>query len=263
MKTLAIVVICHGEIPIEFNYGTSEGEIFKENRNIWNFKKQFNIKNMVMVTLSKLGGVCYGNQYNQDVDSYVKTIKHSTTQDILDVEGVRNTEDLVKYLFVTKPKHTHIKKIQDYFFPNNFDSVMTDLTTFTIDKMYTPLVIPGKPPFGGFAYLDSNGFTGEETHAIQEKFKTLNSLLHTRGYLFKSEVLNELKDFKIDNLYYIDITCSAYKNFLNVPLNVDAVGWLNQVLEAKNIRGGKKIKNKRKSKKSKRNIKINRKTRKT
>lgn len=244
LKTLAIVISCHGMIPINFDYGKPKDDVFSSTVIPFSY---FNIKDMASVTLSKLGGICFSDARSNNIMTYVAAI--NSKKDLLETEGVKNTDELVNYLFSNKPKLKVIKDINDSYFTISFPPIIKELTKYTLEKIYTPLYDSTNRAYGGVAYLSSNGFTGKEEEAIKNKLKDNNAFLYANKQLHKSQILDALKEFKIDKLYFIDFTCSAYQNILPVQLNEDAVKWLNGILEHDNITGGKFIaKNKKKIK---------------
>lgn len=247
MKTLAIVIRSHGTIPIHFNYGLPIEQIFSPTT--FDYRTNFNIQMIYAITLAKVGGVCYGSP---DVESYVYKI-NKLRDKLNNEENVKSTEDLVNYLYDSRPKIQEIQKLNEQIFGISFLPEITSLDNgYTVEKVYdTDKNMKGL----GIYYLSSDGLTGLEINNIKNILATLTNELKTRGFIYKTQILNALREFNLFRLYYIDFTCFAYHNLLNVQLNEDAVNWLNSVMQHEKLRGGKKFIYKMRNKKTKHNKK--------
>lgn len=244
MKTLAIIIRCHGTIPINFEYGTSLNAILDPTT--IDYVKWANIQLMSIVSIAKLGGICHGAS---DIKSYVKNINNM--RDILyDTANVKNTEDLVNYVFSKNPKIDEIEKLNQKVFDISYPPEITKLKGYTIEKIYE-----NEPTLEGLGvyYLSSNNFTGEEITEIKNRLQNLTNILTggPHNFIRKSQILEALRPFNIYKLFFIDLSCSSYTNVKpNVPpLTEEAVNWLNDVMTQNNVKGGNRIKSKNKKKK--------------
>jgi hypothetical protein len=253
MKTLAIMIRSHGTIPINFDYGLSVNEIFGPTT--IDYRSWANIQMMSVVSLAKLGGICHGAS---DINSYARNLNNMRT--ILEErENVKNTEDLVNYVFGKKPKIEEIEKLNQEIFNISFPPEITPLQGYTIEKLYE-----NEPSMTGLGiyYLSSNGFTGQEITEIKNRMQILTNILTSSPHniIRKSQILEALRQFNIFKLFFIDLTCSSYVNMKqNVPeLTEEAVNWLNNVMIENKVKGG----NKKQKRKQKINQKIKQKERK-
>ena len=272
---------CHGLVPIDFDYGISRDVIFRPT--IIPFK-YFDIKSMDVVTLSKLGGVCFGDESQNNIIKYIDYINKNRHK-LYEEQNIRNTEQLVNYLFGDDDsiRTLVIKNLNKSLYHHSFPPEITELKEHTIEKIYKPLVSKSETEpegaksetesegaksetkkilHGGVHYLSSDGFTGLEMEKIKTILKECNEELYKNEFLTKSHILSKLKEFKIDKLYYIDFSCYAYQNSRDVALNEEAVNWLNASLEK--LKGGKTKKrryiNRRKNNNTKNNNTKNNKT---
>ena len=159
MKTLAIVIRSHGTIPIHFNYGLPIEQIFSPTT--FDYKTNFDIEMIYAVTLAKVGGVCYGSP---DVETY--TYRINKLRDKLNTEeNVKTTEDLVNYLYDSRPKIEEIQKLNKQIFGISYLPEITALDNgYTIEKVYdTDKNMDGL----GVYYLSSDGLTGVEINNIK------------------------------------------------------------------------------------------------
>ncbi len=242
MKTLAIIIRCHGNVPVHFEYGVDVRQILEP---ITMSYHDMNIANITMVTLAKVGGQCYGWS---NIQEYVNNIIR--LKPMLEADGVRNTDDLVQYLYGPKPKIEPIRNLHTLLYERSMPPIITRLNGHTIQKLYTNDVrFPGL----GVYCLADNGFTGLEINAIKAELQRLTNQLTSNpsGHIFKSDILRALQPFNINQLYYIDFSCFGYTNIntnLSVPLTDDAVNWLNASMQHYGVLGGKRRKSKSKSK---------------
>ena len=250
MKDLAIIIRCHGIIPINFDYGWPEEKIFSNSI----FNHTGYIKTIIMITLAKMGGVCYGSP---DVQKYIKKIDDLYYNELYVKENVKNTEELVNYLYGPNPKIEPIRKLNEELFGISFAPEITKLQDDSIEKYYS-----GDTQMKnlGIFYLSSKGLTGQEIETIKNEFKQMSNYLNTPGnYMKKSQIFEILSNILgIDTrLYFIDLTCFAFKNMNKQaeeekrPLTEPAIDWLNSVITHRNLKGGKKrsIRKKRKTRK--------------
>jgi len=249
MRELAIIIRCHGIIPINFDYGWTEEKIFSDTI----FNHTGYIKTITMITLAKMGGVCYGSP---DVKKYIKKID-DLYNELYEKENVKNTEELVNYLYGPNPKIEQIRKINEELFGISFTPEITKLEDYSINKYYS-----GDTQMKnlGIYYLSSNGLTGQEIEIIKNEFEQMSNYLNSSpvNYITKIYIFDKLGKIlgRDTRLYFIDLTCFAFKNMNKQaekerPLNEPAIDWLNSVITHRNLKGGKKrsIRKKRKTRK--------------
>lgn len=257
MKDLAIIIRCHGELQINFHYGCTANDILTENVS---FDYTGLVKTLYIVSLAKLAGVCYGSP---DIKKYIKEINNLDNK-LYEEEGVKNTEQLVNYLYGPRPKILPIQNLNKEIFDISYDPEITMMTGHTLNKIYR-----GDPRMKdlGFHYLKSNGLTGVEIEYVKNTLASMSGFLNDndpRHFILKSDILTHLSRLGLDRLYLIDLSCYAYVNInpSSPPLNESAVNWLNEVMRSHNLKGGMK-KRMRKSKQKRRNTKKSRKSRKS
>ena len=235
MKDLAIIIRCHGSIPVNFYYGCNADHVL----NTATFDYRGFVKSLCIVTLAHMAGVCYGSP---DVKKYIQGINRLEDK-LYEEERVRNTEDLVNYLYGKNPKIQPVRDLNNEIFSTSFDPEITMMSGYTLNKSYS-----GDEHMKdiGIYYLKSNGFTGVEIDSIKNILGSMSN--HINGgpthYIKKSDLLQELSRFGIDRLYLIDLSCYGYvnENTKSDPLNEVAVNWLNDVMKAHNLKGGIKKK---------------------
>jgi hypothetical protein len=256
MRDLAIIIRCHGNIPINFHYGCTVEDVLTDFHVSFDYRAF--VKSLYIVSLAKIAGVCYGSS---DIKNYIKGINRLEDK-LYDEERVRNTEDLVNYLYGPHPKIEPVRNLNKEIFGISFDPKMTMMTGRTLNKTYS-----GDPNMKnlGFYYLKSNGMNGVEIKYIKDLLESMTNFLNAdpSHIIKKSDILSSLGNLGIDRLYLIDLSCSGYENLNknSEPLNDSAVEWLNHVMLINNLKGGIK-KNKRARKTRQRLRRRPRKTRK-
>jgi hypothetical protein len=250
MKELAIIIRCHGSIPVNFYYGCNADHVL----NTTTFDYRGFVKSLSIVTLAHMAGVCYGSP---NVKKYIQGINRLEDK-LYEEERVKNTEELVNYLYGPKPKIQQVQDLNKEIFGTSFDPEITMMTGHTLNKSYS-----GDEHMKdiGIFYLKSNGFTGVEVNSIKNILGAMSNHINVgpANVIKKSDILHELSGFGIDRLYLIDLSCYAYVS-TNATLNNDAVKWLNDVMKAHNLKGG--IKKNKRARKTRQRRKT-RKTRKT
>tara|TARA_B110000285_G_scaffold194233_1_gene223757 strand:- start:1617 stop:2405 length:789 start_codon:yes stop_codon:yes gene_type:complete len=214
---LAIMIRSHGEIPIlDDTYKVP----------VWNVPN--NIKNLHTVTLSKLGGVCYGSS---DIDQFMKKV-------ILEKKNDINIREL-----------STIKLIDKYLLSANMNSLseligISELPELTkvdafFDKIYTKYDENSKI----ILFSCSNEKRGEKEQITKILKELTIKLLDTS--ITRFEILNRLNSFEIANLYLIDLTCDAYgiideykKTNPEFVLTVGGIEYINNWARMHKIRGG-------------------------
>jgi hypothetical protein len=198
------------------------------------------VKSLSIVTLAHMAGVCYGSP---DIKKYIQGINQLENR-LYQEERVKNTEDLVNYLYGPNPKIQPVRDLNKEIFGISFDPEITMMDGYTLNKSYS-----GDEHMKdiGIFYLKSNEFTGREIESIKNILADMSNHLNggPANVIKKSDILQELSQFGIERLYLIDLSCYAYENINteSPPLNDDAVNWLNDVMKGNKLKGG--IKNKR------------------
>jgi hypothetical protein len=243
MRDLAIIIRCHGNIHVNFQYGCTVEDVLTDFHVSFDYRAF--VKSLYIVSLAKIAGVCYGSS---DIKNYIKGINRLEDK-LYDEERVRNTEDLVNYLYGPRPKIQPVRDLNKEMFDISFDPEITMMTGRTLNKTYS-----GDPNIKdlGFYYLKSNGLSGNEIKYVKHTLESMSNFLNDDDpthIIKKSDILISLGNLGLDRLYLIDLSCYAYVN-LNTnspPLNDDAVEWLNRVMLINNLKGGIKKKRARKT----------------
>jgi hypothetical protein len=250
MKDLAIVIRCHGSVPINFHYGCTVNDVLT---NSVAFDYSGLVKSLYIVTLAHMAGVCYGSP---DIKKYMQGINRLENK-LYEEENVKNTEELVNYLYGPKPKIQPVQDLNKEIFGISYDPEINMMNGRTLNKIYS-----GDPTMTdlGLYYLRSNGLTGNEINYVKNILGVMSNHINSgpNHTIKKSDILQELRTLGLDRLYLIDLSCYAFvnENLSSPPLNDVAVNWLNDVMKGNNLKGGKKRirktrqKIKRRSKKS-------------
>ena len=212
---LAIMIRSHGEIPIlDDTYRVP----------VLNFIPH-NIENIHTVTLSKLGGVCYGSS---DIDQFMKKV-NSEKKKSKNI-GL-STRDLINEYLLSANMNSLSKLIGISELPE-----LTQVNSL-FEKIYTK--------------YDQNSkiilFSCSDRDKKQQITDILNELTIKLldASITRSEILDRLKPFEIANLYLIDLTCDAYgiideykKTNPEFVLTVDGIEYINNWARMHKIRGG-------------------------
>ena len=235
-KNLSLIIRSHGGIPSNYIPQTLGNQIF----DIYSLS-DFQIKELNVISLAKLGGVCYGNS---EVQKFMKQINNYYKNNPI-------YEDKVYEVFFNESPPNKIQKIREELFGNSFDPEMVTNKMFFLNKLYNRY----DKNSGIFIFSINASFENEETTQIKSKLQNLTNKLLGGENIYRKEIFEELTEFNIDKLNLIDLTCSAYYEQINppYPLNVDTVNWMNSYLVHNNLKGGYKIINKSTKNKSSKN----------
>jgi hypothetical protein len=226
-KTLALIIRSHGGIQISYEPGKHTQEIV----NLVPLR-QFNIGNLHIVSLAKLGGVCFGDskigEFVREVSKYYK-LKNPNA----------STEDRINQVFLNPLYRTQFSTIiRDKIhsiFAHSFEPEIFKIEDEFLEKIYTPY----DDNSGIFVFSHSSTMMNEMPK-INEILQELTQKLNTVG-LYRGEIFNSLNEFNITNLYLIDLTCNGYiqNPYLTgvPPFTEEHVNWLNANLT--HVRGGK------------------------
>jgi hypothetical protein len=241
-KTLAIIIRCHGFIPINYKRGgTPEEIVFPITHN---YAKDFNIQKIVSVSLAKPGETCYGMT---NIKEYARAISKIRNNDrFINEENVKNTDDLINYLYNNKSTQIpYIQNLNSLVFGEDKPEIVS--LEGTVNKIYQ-----NDPTYEGLGiyYLSDNGFTGQEIEKIKLELQQITEQLTAPGShnsISKAQILYKLKPFDINTLYFIDFTCFTFINLSpdGYILEQPDINWLNSVMIHHNLRGGKKRKNRK------------------
>jgi len=254
-KTLALIIRSHGSILTNYLPETDISNILRIIP-----LSAFNIENLQIISLAKLGGVCYGNpklgDFIKQISKYYK-------------DHPKTTEEKIKEVFLNLMPPPKIKRLTYNLFGDSFNPEIITVPKFFLEKLYTPY----DKDSGVFIFsTDFSSFTLDEINKIKTILQGLtNQLLdidpetnnprvnpetnQPTGHLFRHQIFESLKEFSINNLILIDLTCNAYtQTNPSYPLNATIVNWLNGYLTQHNLRGGK-YKKKLRTKKCKRRTK--------
>ena len=266
MSTLAILVRAHGDIYINLNtdIGISAEELLEqggppENRHtdLINFRAPpYNIQNLAVVSLAKLGGVCYGNS---DIERFVSGVNQHYQQ------NPSNTDAKVNEVFGNQPP-TNLRQQVNQLFGISYAPEITNMSTgWMLNKVYTKY-----DNNSGVILFSQDGKDAVRVHMLNAALANLTAQLQANNGITRSQILQTIAPFGYQNVYLIDLTCNAYKNFMQnvTPLKEAHTDWINAVLSHHSIKGGtykkcnkhKKCKKHRKTRKNKKRKGNNKKT---
>jgi hypothetical protein len=221
LQTVAIVIRCHGSIPIVQGSGLSLPEMV----NLIPYETH-NIKNMSVVNLADMGGVCYGEP---DIDNFLKAVSITSKSRNL------STDDVITNIV---NRTGYITESFSKVMGNSYYPKIVDLDSVILEKVYTKYNEKSK-----IAVLSCRDFNIELTTRLREKMANLTMRLLDGEPLTRSDILNELKEFNIHHLYLLDLTCNAFQATNDVPVREDTAVWLSSILNMQKLRGGRKTKN--------------------
>jgi hypothetical protein len=244
-KTLALIIRSHGSIPLTYKPNAKLEEIVK----LIDYKNQYNIQTIDDITLSHLGGVCFGDPHIGEFMKEVNKLQYTDTADKIN-KTFSNIDETLQ---------PAVNKI----FGNSFQPEQKNNINLALEKNYTKY----DQNSGVFIFAHDN-LTPFEIASLQQSFTGINTYLlqHPNNIIRKSDILNAVSlacsSTNKVHLKFIDLTCSAYFDENNFPLTEGIVNWINDTLQHNNIRGGgllnkksKKSNTNKKSKKSKKSKK--------
>lgn len=231
------------------------GEIFVKqdpSRNLFSLSPigLYNLKNMRIISLARLGNSCYGIK---NLKKFAHMLEHNYFMTTF-------LDSIVNKTFVDPPCATLV----DNFFLNPHpdpeiesykQQLMLDprgkpsfelsvLTTQFINKQYTPVYPEPKTNGTGIFYLASDDLKDSEIAILKGILNGLNQKIIEKGFLFREEILYKLKGFmernKIDGLDLIDLSCDGYsdadtKTAIQDPKSISII---TSDLKSHNFRGG-------------------------
>lgn len=216
LETVAIAIRCHGSIPIVQGPGLRLHEMV----NLIPYGNH-NIRNMSVVNLANIGGVCYGES---DIDNFIKAVSINSKNNNLSTDEVIN--NIVNRTGSIKDSLSRIIGIS--FYPEK-----VDLNSLVLEKVYTKYDEKSK-----IAVLSCRDLNLELITRLREKMANLTMRLLDGDILKRSDILNELQEFNINKLYLVDLTCNAFHATNNVPIREDTAMWLSSTLNMQSLSGG-------------------------
>lgn len=247
VKSLAIIIRAHGEIPVSFTYGgMSDAELINSSIDV----RQYGYDYVTTVTSANMGGVCYGSS---NIPGYIRGLDclHNQINEDMSRNGyiysVDSAGDYVHYLYDTNNKIMEIRKLNDALFGNSYKPNISTPSVRLLEKSYS-----GEPPNSprskdlGFYFMKGTRITGNEINTIKHELEKMSNHIRNvpHGNVTKSvilSVINRSLESPIKHLFILDFSCNGYintrKDELN-PLTDDAVGWMNSVFTKHNLRGG-------------------------
>jgi hypothetical protein len=233
MSTLAILIRAHGNIPLNIDIREPNTEDHLKSGAVIpfiNYKTSANITNLTILTLARLGGVCYGSpliqQFLTTVNQYYQQIQANTEQKINEIFGPNSPSQLREYI--------------NQLFGISFAPEKTLMTSdFTINKIYTKY-----DDNSGVLLFSQDGISEKNLIFIRQAFASLTSKLQAGIQITRQEIFAAIAPYNIQNVYFLDLTCNAYFNTNQnpgvPPLTEDSVNWINGFLTHYNIKGGVK-----------------------
>ena len=240
VKSVAIIIRSHGSIRTYFD-NTS-----KSLEQIISIQKA-PLSTFNLVSLSNLGGVCYGDSLDEYI-SFIRKLSKNNKKGF----NTMSIDDKINYLY-DLDSGRKLSSSEDKIFVDNKPTI-TNVTDGYVDKIYSNDT--EKLDFGSkfsIELLFSEGYSDEEIAEFRQELKKITDALKssdTNKYLSRSQIVNLALNFNTDNLYLIDLTCDAYKQHNNSEISGEQASWITNELNKLKLRGGKLNKHK-KTKKSK------------
>lgn len=249
-KSLVLIIRCHGEIILRAKHERKSPEIFDK---IDLFKFIEHVKELTIISLAKLGEKCYGSPRLKE---FVKKVKDYYDFDFDNLRNPLTSAQVVNELFIKSTPHRDpiIRQQKNELFEYDVAELVKLPRDYTINKRYTDHISNKE---SGIFYLNSDKFNPKEIKEIEELLEVLTEQIKKKEGLFRSEIINNLTKYKIDNLYLIDLTCNEFTKYDIRGVSLAHDEELKQYLYGQNLRGGIK-----KSYIKKRYTKKNKKTRK-
>lgn len=245
-KTLALIIRSHGSIPLTYKPNAKLEEIVK----LIDYKNQYNIQNIDDITLSHLGGVCFGDPHIGEFMKEVNKLQYT------------NTDDKINRTFFNIDEK--LKPAVNKIFGNSFQPEKRNNINLIVEKHYTKY-----DQNSGVFIFSYDNLSPVQLASIQQSLTGINNhlLQDPNNIIKKSDILNEVSSAVSSNnkvnLTIIDLTCSAYFDENRFPLTEEIVNWINAVLNHNNFHGGVKSKTLRETKVSSQTPSLNKKTKKT
>jgi len=233
-KTLALIIRSHGSIPLTYKPNAQLEEIVK----LIDYKNQYNIQNIDDITLSHLGGVCFGDPHIGEFMKEVNKLQYT------------NTDDKINRTFFNIDEK--LKPAVNKIFGNSFQPEKRNNINLIVEKHYTKY-----DQNSGVFIFSYDNLSPVQLASIQQSLTGINNYLlqHPNNIIKKSDILTEVSSAVSSNnkvnLTIIDLTCSAYFDENRFPLTEEIVNWINAVLNHNNFHGGVKSKNSKRNKKTK------------
>jgi len=239
---LVLILRFHGEISVKQD----------PSRNLFKLSpiELYNLKNMRIISLARLGNSCYGIK---NLKKFAHMLEH-------DYFMTTFTDSIVNKTYVNPPCSTLVDKFflklhPDPKIESYKQQLMLDprgkpsfelsiLTSQFINKDYTPVHPDPKTNGTGIFYLASDDLNDSEIAKLKVILNGLNDKIIKRGLLTREEILYELKGFmkinKIDGLDLIDLSCDGYsdadtKTAIKDPKSISII---TSDLKSHNFRGG-------------------------
>lgn len=240
-KTLAIMIRCHGSIPVYY----LPDKPVNETMHLIGFN-QYNISNLSIVGLSRLSRVCHGDS---NIQQFIKSANIYYNTDI-DLKK-KTIETRIQELLLNARPPPKLNSIRNSIYGESMLPTLTDLKSHYIEKQYNK-----HNEHSGVFTLFSSGFTPDEIRQLNQKLSEVTQKIIRGEIIFRATIFDSLKEFNISKLYFCDFTCDAYTQYKNyILLESDALA-ITKFFEAEKLRGGKTkkyINIKKKSKQKKRN----------
>ena len=239
-KTLAIMIRCHGSIPVYY----LPDKPIHETMNLIRFN-QYNISNLSIVGLSRLSRVCYGDS---NIQQFIKSANIYYNTDI-DLKK-KSIETRIRELLLNARPPPKLNSIRNSIYGESTPPTLTNLKSHYIEKQYNK-----HNEHSGVFTLFSSGFTPDEIRQINQKLSEVTQKIILGEVIFRATIFDSLKEFNISKLYFCDFTCDAYSQYENYTLLESDASAITNFFEAEKLRGGKtkKYKNNKSVKQKKRN----------
>lgn len=255
---IAIMIRCHGAIPLFFapdedrTHFESFAQEGAENATFIDTSR-YNVENLTMFTLSPLNGSCTGynriDEFAQEAYSFLKRGENP-------VRTLREKMDMIFSFYAPEVLRAIRRRIFGKTIPLDIQKHV--MNGMTLNKIYT-----NESPYSGIIILGSQGISRENLQILESELEVLSDTLKIPGAykVTKREIFRILRPFRLNQVFYVDLTCSVYKNMIRnatgerVPISAETTEWITDRLNENTpvtsrygtIRGGTKRKRKHKN----------------
>jgi len=240
-KKLALIIRCHGSILVYEPKPDSKKTVVMADF------QRYNIGNLSIIGLAKMGEVCYG------MPNVLPFIKRVNEHYASEMDLKKTVDKKIQEVLIDARPPPKIQNLKNLLCGIDMgvcrvDLKQVDLTTEYVEKIYNKY-----DESSGVFMLFNSGFTPRELDRIREILKQINATLLTEPYIYRSFIFDMLKEFNISKLFFCDFTCNSYTPHGFDGLLQSEADEITELLVSKNVRGGKKKKNKTKKRKSQKN----------
>lgn len=246
-KSITLVIRSHGSIPITWKNNSTIGDIVPLiNPNLY-------CKRLDIMSLSKLGGICYGAP---NIDIWLHIIRTQYAQQL----RTMNYEEFIDFFFVNPSEEIRVFN-EETLGKNSIPELTTELG-FTVDKVYSI----DRSRSCNIRKLQSQYLIPFEEKKLETILENLNYLLNSpRGFITRREILELISQVSNHGvqLTLVDLTCDSLNTTQQSEiqnLTLEQSNWIIESLQCmrrpvprcghevwtRGVRGGKKPRTRKK-----------------